>query len=73
MNWFQFDSHRFLFLFIIICSGTEQVTDFLFSGRPHSRIPAPLCFPAVWTAVRQRRIFKAVMAGITIVHIFDHT
>ena len=48
----------------IICSGAEQVGDFLIRGRPDSRILAPLCFSAVWTAVRQRRIFKAVMAGI---------
>ena len=73
MNWFQFDSHRFLFLFIIICSGTEQVGYFLFGCQPHCRGVAVDLFPTVGAAIRQRRIFKAVMAGITIVHIFDHT
>ena len=48
----------------ILCSGTEQVGDFLLSCRPDSGMLAPLCFSAVGAAVRQRGAFKAVMTGI---------
>ena len=48
----------------ILCSGTEQVSDFLFSCRPDSGMLVPLYFSAVQAAVGQGRIFKAVMTGI---------
>ena len=48
----------------IICSGTEQVGYFLFGCQPHCRGAAVDLFPTVGAAIRQRRIFKAVMAGI---------
>lgn len=51
-------------LFIIICSGTEQVSDFLFGCRPDCGILVPLCFPTIGAAIRQRGTFKAVVAGI---------
>lgn len=49
----------------IICSGTEQVSHFFFGCRPDSGGAAVDLFPTVGAAIRQRRIFKAVMAGIT--------
>ena len=48
----------------IICSGTEQVSDFLFGCRPDCGILVPLCFSAVRAAIGRGRIFKAVVAGI---------
>lgn len=50
---------------VIICSGTEQVSYFLFGCLPHCRGAAVDLFPTVGAAVRQRVRFKAVMAGIT--------
>lgn len=48
----------------IICSGSEQVGDFFFSYRPDSGGATVDLLPTVWAAIRQKRIFKAVMAGI---------
>lgn len=60
-------------LFVIFCPDAEQVSHFFFGCWPHSRGAAVDLFPTVWAAIRHRIGFKAVMAGITIVHIFDHT
>ena len=53
----------------ILCSGTEQVSDFFFGCRPDSGMLAPLCFSAVRAAIEQRGAFKAVMAGIAVIEI----
>ena len=51
-------------LFIIICSGTEQIGDFLLSCRPDSGIFMEHSLPTVWATIGQRGAFKAVMTGI---------
>ena len=48
----------------IICSGTEQVSDFLFGCRPDCGMLVPLYFSTVRAAIRQRDAFKAVTTGI---------